>query len=145
MKKLNILYKNNDAMLIDNLPIYINGKEMGEIKKNKVKTIELEPGEYEVKISYAKIKTVDSNGASLGQEILVQEKVKIEDNDVYCTITLPPLPLKKKSKLDKMSKEEFDKKLKKNGFWSSKKGTFLKLGIIVFIYIIFMIIDAIYN
>ena len=119
MKKLNILYKEDNKMLIDSVVIYINGKDYGDIKKNKVRPIELEPGTDEVVIYSAHITDIGINGASSEQVVWEKEIILIEENDVYY-IFKAPLIMNKKGKLDKVTKENFNKILKRNQFWTSK-------------------------
>ncbi len=136
MKKLNILYKEDNKMLTDSVVIYINGKDYGDIKKNKVRTIELEPGTYEVVIYSANITDIGINGASSEQVEWAKETILVEGNDLYY-IFKAPLIMNKKGKLDNVTNENFNKILKKNQFWTSKIG--ILISIIIGLVIIFLL------
>ena len=127
MKKINILYKEDNKTLVESVFIYINGKEFGEVKKNQVKTIELENGDYEIEIYSAKITNVNTKGA--------KEKITVNDSDMYY-IFKSPLLVNNTGKLESVSEEKFNKIVKKSNFLSSKTGVAITIIILAIIYIL---------
>lgn len=135
MKKINILYKEDNKTLVESVFIYINGKEFGEVKKNQVKTIELENGDYEIEIYSAKITNVNTKGANVERAVWAKEKITVNDSDMYY-IFKSPLLVNNTGKLESVSEEKFNKIVKKSNFLSSKTGVAITIIILAIIYIL---------
>lgn len=140
MKKITILYKEDNKQLIDKAKISIDGKEIGDLLKNKSKVIEVEEGKHRIVLSADTLQEINKTENKNGLEIRTKENIwideEIEVNEDLYYIYHSPVLIKNKGKLEKVSKEEFEKREKNNNFWNSKVG----IAIVTIIAIIILLI-----
>ncbi len=136
MKKLNILYKEDNKKYSNNVRIYINDKKYGSLNENGMLTIELEPGRYNIKICYSDIVDDEIDDVNAMQEVWGEEIIQIEDSDLYYIFKQPFL-VSQKGKLYRVSNEKFSKIFRKKQFWSSKTGILISIIIAIIIMSVF--------
>lgn len=141
MKKITILYKEDNKQLIDKANIAIDGKNIGELLKNKNKEIELEEGKHRITLSANTLKEINKTDNKNEVEIKTKENIwideEIEVNEDLYYIYHSPLIVSNKGKLEKVSKEEFEKRVKHNNFWNSEIG--IGVAIVIIMIILFIL------
>lgn len=136
MKKINILYVEDYKLLINELAIVIDGKDCGDIKKNTTASYEVEEGVHRLQIGTAIIKDINKQGASVEQNLWIDEDVDVNNEDLYYILKTPFI-ITKKGKLKRVSKEKYERRSKQNKFWTSSIGVAIIIIILLIIEFIF--------
>lgn len=107
MKKINILYVEDNKQLINELSITIDGVAQEKIKKNDAASYEVEEGIHRITISADIVKEINKQGLNTEQIEWIDEDVVVNDEDLYYILETPFL-VTKKGKLKKVSKEKYE-------------------------------------
>lgn len=125
MPKINILYKEDNKVMVDSVDIAVD-EQVETMKKNIPYVREVEAGTHSLKIYGIAGDQVTKEGLSLDRKVWAETEVNIREEDVYY-IFKSPLMLNGTGKLVPVSEENFHKKNSSNRFWTSPLG----IGIII--------------
>lgn len=132
MQKINILYKEDNKIMVESVNISID-EQIENLPKNEPYSKELNEGKHTVMIYAEVVDQVTKEGVSIVKKTWAEAEANISTQDLYY-IFKAPLVLSGKGKLISVTKEQFDQKNKSNHFWTSP------LGIVIILVIGFLII-----
>lgn len=143
MGKLNILYKEDSKSLIDYVYLSIDKGDYRKLHKSKIESIELENGNHNIRITsntiseIRKEENVGTAQVTAKEQVWIDEEIIMNSKEQYCVL-YAPIIVTHKGKLKKVSKEQFEKIIKKSKFWNSKLGVVI---VLIILGILSMILD----